>query len=79
MKFVNRRAGWHVEGKFIALIPAGVCPSDDEMLAYWHLRPGNARFADHAQPWRIGRCVLLKLNGNFLIAPLNPDVMEITA
>lgn len=79
MRLVNRRSGWVVEGKYISTIPSTVKPTADEMLAYYHLRPGDPRFAGLAgvMPW--DRIVLLKPNGNFLIAAITPDVMEATA
>jgi hypothetical protein len=79
MKLTSSRNGWSVTGQYITLIPAGVTPTDDEMLAYWHLKPGNARFAEHARPSRFVRCVLLKHNGNFIIVPLSADISEVTA
>jgi hypothetical protein len=79
MRFTDKKAGWVVEGKFIASIPAGQHLTDDEMLAYYHLQPGDARFADHAKGSRWMRVVLQKLNGNFVIAPINPNVSDVTA
>ena len=79
MRFVDRRSGWAVEGKFIAILKPGVVPTDDEMLAYYDLKPGDNRFADLARATKYARIVLLKHNGNFVVAPLNPDVSEITA
>ena len=79
MRFVNRRTGWVAEGKYIGTIAAGVKPTADEVLAYYHLRPGDLRFSGLACAMRWTRIVLLKQNGNFLIAPITPDVSEITA
>lgn len=79
MRFVDRRSGWTVDGKFIASIPAGQHLTNNEVLAYFHLHPGDARFADHAHSSRYLRIVLQKPNGNFIIAPITPDVSEITA
>lgn len=79
MRFVDRRAGWSVNGEYVTSIPAGQHLTNDEMLAYFHLRPGDARFDQHARASRYLRVVLLKHNGNFVIAPINPNVTEITA
>lgn len=79
MKLVNRRVGWHVEGTFIAMLDAGISPTHDEMLAYYHLRPGDKRFDELLAPHRYARAVLLKLNGNFIVTPLTPDINEVTA
>lgn len=79
MRFVDRRAGWSVDGEFVTSFPAGQHLTDDEMLAYFHLRPGDTRFVDHSRASRYLRVVLRKHNGNFLIAPINPNVTEITA
>lgn len=78
MRLTNPRSGTVVEGKFICIIPAGATPTDDQLLAYWHLKPGDARFADHARPFSVARCVLLKHNGNFVITPLSKDITEVT-
>lgn len=79
MKLINRRVGWHVEGRFIAALGAGVAPTLDEMLAYYHLKPGNVRFDGLAAPHRYIRVVLLKPNGNFIVTPITPDINEVTA
>jgi hypothetical protein len=78
VKLINHRVGWSVEGRFIGFIKTGVVPTDDEMLAYYHLRPGDARFADHACKFKYTRCVLLKHNGNFVITSITPDITEVT-
>jgi hypothetical protein len=78
MKLINRRVGWSVEGKFIAVLDAGVSPTLDEMLAYYELKPGDARFSELFAPHRYARAVMLKLNGNFIVTPLTPDINEVT-
>lgn len=79
MRFVERRIGWIVEGEYITSIPVGQHLTNDEMLAYYHLRPGDERFAALARASKYMRVVLRKHNGNFIVAPLTPDVTEITA
>lgn len=78
MRLTNSRSGWSVNGEFICVIPAGSLPTDDQLLAYWHLKPGDARYADHCGISRYARVVLRKHNGNFVITPLNKDISEVT-
>lgn len=79
MKLINRRVGWHVEGKFITTLDAGVSPTVDEMLAYYHLKPSDKRFDELHAPHRYMRVVLLKPNGNFIVTPITSDIKEVTA
>lgn len=78
MKLINHRSSWSVEGRYIGTIHAGTRPTADEMLAYYHLRAGEPRYSGLVAAMRWDRVVLLKPNGNFLIAPITPDISEIT-
>lgn len=79
MKLISYRSGWSVEGEFVAVLPKDAVPSDNEMLAYFHLRPGDARFADHARSSRFDRVVLRKHNSNFVIVPCTGDISKVTS
>ena len=79
MRLANHRGGWWTEGRFICSIHAGIKPTDHQLLAYWHLKPGDARFADHARAVPYARRVLLKHNGNFVIVPITSDIKEVIA
>jgi len=78
MKFSDRRAGWSVEGTYITSFPAGQHLTEDEMLAYYHLQPGDDRYADLQRASRYVRVVLKKPNGNFVVAPCTPHVTEVS-
>ena len=77
MKLTNHRLGWSITGEYVTLIRANVIPTDDELLAYWHLRPGQLRYADHARAFPHVRVILRKHNGNFVIVPVTKGISEI--
>ncbi len=76
MTLTNHRSGWSVTGKPVAMILPGVVPTDDQLLAFWHLRPGDARYADHARASIYPRSVLMRHNANFIIVPITKDITE---
>lgn len=78
MKITDRRCGWAVEGQHVATIQAHAVPTADEMLAYYGLQPTDKKYAELAQPWPHPRYVLKKLNGHFIIVPINPDVYAVS-
>lgn len=74
MKIIDRRCGWTAVGTEVGRIPAMALPTADEMLAYYHLEPGCAKYVYYSAANRFERVILKKLNGEFLIVPINPDV-----
>lgn len=75
MIVADRRAGWVASGQHVTTIPAGKPLGLLEMLEFYELRPGHRHFAHLAKGSRYPRVVLLKDNGAFVVAPLNPDVV----
>lgn len=76
MKISDVRCGWTVEGKYIATLVAGERPSDDELVSYYGVKPGEKNYHIYAAPAKYDRVVILKDNGHFVIAPMNPDIMK---